>query len=129
MKKQITLSDRLRDMRARLRAWVSVDRLRTFRTWGIWGVFGVVSIDLITTAIIGPCGTKPDLFDWFQLVIAVLLLAQQFVIVGFSYQSRGDSDNTRFEWTWDLMWLPILIFGVAAQVNNIRFPFVFPGCS
>ena len=111
-KKQITLSD----------------RLRTFRTWGIWGVFGVVIVDMIVTAVAGPCGPKPDLFDWFQLVAAVLLLAQQFVIVGLSLRSRGE-DHARSEWRWDLMWLAVFSFSVAANVVNIRFPYVFPGCS
>lgn len=113
MEKQITLSD----------------RLRTFRTWGIWGVFGVVIADMIVTSVAGPCGPKPDLFDWFRLVAAVLLLAQQFVIVGFSFRSRGEDDHTRFEWRWDLMWLAVFGFSVVADVVNIRFPYVFPGCS
>ena len=116
MEKQITLSD----------------RLRTFRTWGIWGVFGVVIVDMIVTAVAGPCGPKPDLFDWFQLVAAVLLLAQQFVIVGLSLRFRGkggEDAHTRFEWRWDLMWLAVFGFSVAADVVNIRFLYVFPGCS
>ena len=113
MEKQITLSD----------------RLRTFRTWGIWGAFGVVIVDMIVTAVAGPCRPKPDLFDWFQLVATILLLAQQFVIVGLSLRSRGEDDHTRFEWRWDLMWLAVFGFSVVADVVNIRFPYVFPGCS
>jgi hypothetical protein len=30
---------------------------------------------------------------------------------------------------WDLMWLALFGFSVVADVVNIRFPYVFPGCS
>lgn len=99
------------------------------RMWLINGACAVAVVDLVMSALAGPCGPKPDVLDLAYLAAACVLLVLQATIIGLALKWRKISDYTRIECRAEL-WYGLIAFAVfCAQVAMVRFPYVHPGCS
>lgn len=99
------------------------------RMWLINGACAVAVVDLIMSALAGPCCPKPDVFDLAYLAAACVLLMLQATIIVLAWKRRASCDHAMSECRAEL-WYGLLVFAVfCAQVATVRFPYVHPGCS
>jgi len=109
------------------------ERLRTVlprvRRWIVDGACVVAAADLTVYAFAGPCGPKPDVFDFMYLAAVVVLLVLQVMIIALATSRRASSIAAGIKFRAEL-WCGLFTFAVfCLQLAMVRFPFVHPSCS